>query len=171
MPERRALVAIWLVSAVLLSGLLAVGRLTRTSGDDPDPGRQRPGILDLGALPQPAPEVPGVDLPAGQAAVVFLAPGATAGQLCARLDDHELDAEVVIVTDTAPGDCGDLAVAVAAADVARIGRAFGLPDPLRDPAPTGYVLVDADGQIRYRTLDPLAAELLDEVATMLRGVR
>lgn len=72
-PERRALVAIWLVTAVLLSGLLAVGRLTRTSGDDPDPGRQRPGILDLGALPEPAPDVPGVDLRSGQAAVVFLA--------------------------------------------------------------------------------------------------
>lgn len=163
------LVAIWLVTAVLLSGLLALGRLTRTGGDDPDPGRQRPGILDLGALPEPAPDVPGVDLPSGQAAVVFLAPGESAGQLCARLDDHELDAEVVIVTDTAPEDCGELSVA--AADVARVGRAFGLPEPLSDTEPTGYVIVDGKGRIRYRTLDPLATELLDEVATMLRGVR
>lgn len=95
--------------------------------------------------------------------------GASAGRLCARLDGHELDAEVVIVTDTAPGDCGD--INVAAADVARVGRAFGLPDPLSDTAPTGYVIVDASGRIRYRTLDPLATGLLDEVATMLRDVR
>lgn len=163
---------IWLVSAVTLGTLVAAARLLRTDGDDADPGRQRPGILDLAELPEPAPTVAGIDLSAGRPTVVFFVARRRLEELCAALrDDENLARErVVIAAPSTVRLCARNATVVST-DVERAARAFGLPDPRGDVAPTGYAIVDSGGRIRYRTLDPVAPSLLDEAATMLRGVR
>ncbi|HSH62115.1 MAG TPA: hypothetical protein VK988_21195, partial [Acidimicrobiales bacterium] len=74
-PSRPALALIWLIVAVGLGGLLAVARATQGPLDDADPAYQRPGILDLGALPEPAAMVsPGIPAPGRPAVVFFVRP-------------------------------------------------------------------------------------------------
>ena len=169
-PSRGRLVAIWIVSGLTLGGIVLAARGLRTPGDDPDPARQRPGILDLGPLPEPAPAVAGLELPGGRRAVVFFAAPDREQELCGALAASELAAdEAVFVVKATPGSCAP-GVRVVAADVARAADAFGLPSPRTASVATGYAVVDSSGRIRYRTLDPVAPALLDEVATMVGGV-
>lgn len=170
-PSRRELVAIWLVAALALAGLIVAGRMLRLPGDDPDPGRQRPGILDLGPLPEPAPSLPGLAVPRGRRTVVFFVTGDRLADLCTALSrEDDLDGERVVVVSESSGRCPQH-VTVVATDVRAAASAYGLPRPRGARTPTGYAIVDATGRVRYRTLDPVAASLLDEVATMLRGLR
>ena len=160
----------WLVSVSVLATLVLVSALTRSGGDDPDQGRQRPGILDVGGLPSPAPALPGVEV-GGKAAVIFFA-GRRTAELCRALDDPPQRlkrARLVVVTD----DGSRCAAGVVRSEVSvRTAAArYGLPEPRDAGAPLGYAIVDAEGRIRYRTLDPHASSLLGEVATMLRALQ
>lgn len=164
--RRKSLVALWVGVAVLLGALLGVGRATRTGLDDPDPAWQRPGFLDAGPLPQPAPRL-SADLPRpGRPAVVFFVrPEGVAG-LCRSVAAHRLgqSAEVVIVV-SGTGRCPG---ATALEDPSgTLAAAYGLRHPRDGATPVGYAVVDGQGRIRYRTLDPTMAEELDEVDTML----
>lgn len=169
-PSRSRLVAVWIVCALGLAAIVVAARGLRTPGDDADPARQRPGILDLGPLPEPAPEVAGLELPDGRRAVVFFAAPDHEQELCGALSGSDLAAdEVVFVVKGTSGSCAPR-VAVVAADVAGAAAAFGLPSPRSASVPTGYAVVDSAGRVRYRTLDPVAPALLDEVATMVGAV-
>lgn len=169
-PSRRALVLIWVGAVGVLVALFAVSRVTRTGGDDPDPARQRPGILDLGELPVPAPRLaPGVPAE-GHVTVVFFA-GEDVARLCARVADPPAElarSRLVVVADEASG-CPPT-VTVLEMPVAEAARRYGLARPRGGGVPSGYALVDRGGRIRYRTLDPVAPALLDEVATMVRAL-
>lgn len=169
-PSRRWLAARWFAAAVAVAAVLTIARVHRTPGDDPDPGRQRPGILDLAPLPERAPNLDGIDLPDGRPAVVFFAAADRAADLCSALRHARLPASVhvVVAVDEVQEGCPARTTGV---DVSAAAAAFGLPRPRGDVVPTGYAIVDDEGRIRYRTLDPFAPELLDEVATMLRGLR
>lgn len=162
----------WVGAAALLTATLVVFQFTRVAGDDRDPGRQRPGILDLGRLPEPAPQLTGVDLPEGRAAVIFFAAADRVDQLCRGLaDDNDIDDEaVIVITAGSAADCPDW-VGVADADLLAAADAFGMPEPRGGVAPTGYAVVDSAGRLRYRTLDPSSAQLLDEVETMMGAVQ
>lgn len=169
-PKRRQLLQVWIVSVGALSSLVAISIASRTGGDDPDQGRQRPGILDLGGLPAPAPRLPGVEVD-GREAVVFFG-GRDPAALCAALDDPpaELaDAALVVVAEQ-PLPCPAPVVAVQLSPP-RAAKAYGLPTPRDGGPPLGYAIIDDRGRIRYRTLDPELPSLLHEVATMLRAVR
>lgn len=48
-----------------------------------------------------------------------------------------------------------------------LARRFGLRRPRDGGPPVGYVVVDARGLIRYRTLDPTVTRNLDEVDTIV----
>lgn len=169
-PSRRALVLVWVGAVGVLVALVAVSRVTQSGGDDPDPARQRPGILDLGELPVPAPRLaPGVPA-AGQVTVVFFA-GGDAARLCARVADPPPQlarSQLVVVAHDAAG-CPP-AVTVLEMAVGEAARRYGLATPRDGGVPSGYALVDRGGRIRYRTLDPVAPALLDEVATMVRAL-
>ena len=159
----------WVVAVGVLGALVAVSVLTRSGGDDPDQGRQRPGILDLGELPAPAPRLPGLEV-GGRTTVVFFA-GRRTSELCQALQEPPeafAMARLVVVAEDAPG-CAPpvIRVAMAAADAA---QRFGVPRPRDGGAPLGYAIVDAERRIRYRTLDPHAPSLLAEVVTMLRAL-
>lgn len=169
-PSRGQLVRVWIVAVGVMTALVVISVATRTGGDDPDQGRQRPGILDLGALPLPAPEIPGLDF-GGEEAVVFFA-GRKAADLCAALAEppQELAEAKLVVVAEEPLECGPTAAPVRMSPVTA-AEAYGLATPRDGAAPLGYAIVDASGRIRYRTLDPEVASMLGEVATMLRAVR
>jgi len=154
----------------LLAALVAASQVTRTGGDDPDPGRQRPGILDLGALPVAAPPLPGIDF-RGRETVVFFA-GRNLDGLCVALQRAPggLSRAEVVVVSAKPVRCAD-GVTVVERSPRKAASAFGLSRTRDGGPPAGYALVDERGRIRYRTLDPTASGLLDEVATMLRAMR
>jgi hypothetical protein len=160
-----------MASSLALIALWGVFQMTRVAGDDPDPGRQRPGILDLGDLPDPAPEIDGLPSRGRRSVVFFVAPD-DARRLCIRLDEQDAlkGDEVVVISTELPQVCSSVSHPFRM-DPASAARAFGVPAPRGNVPPSGYVIVDSSARIRYRTIDPDAAELLDEVATMLRAVR
>lgn len=168
LPSRRQLLGVWLASAVVFGALLLVARAARTGGDDPDQARQRPGFLDAGALPVPAPSVAGIPR-LGRRAVVFFAREGEASELCQELAGRgsivaRADVAVVVAGGSPPACSVGQAVADASGAIA---RAYGLPVPRDGGPPTGYAVIDSDGAIRYRTLDPEVTHQLREVATIM----
>ncbi len=166
----QRLVAVWLVAAIGFAVLLLMAEISRTPLDDPDQAYQRPGILDLGALPAPAPPVT-ADIPApGRPAVVFFTRPGEAAALCSALAAARLDADADVVV-VSPGElpgCDDVPVVTEA--TRQLAMSYRMREPAGGGAPVGYAVVDAVGQIRYRTLDPTATDELSEVRTILEAL-
>lgn len=164
------LVVPWVAAAVGLGLLLAVARSAQGPLDDPDQAWQRPGFLDAGELPTPAPSVaPGVP-GVGRPTVVFFARYGV--PLCRALGDHRLGekaAIAVVVDGMPPAPCAP-DVAVVADPQGALAGAYGMRRPRDGGAPVGYAVVDAAGHIRYRTLDPEIVDHLGEVETMLAAL-
>jgi len=171
-PSRRSLVAGWLASAILLGSLLVLAAQGRGPLDDPDPARQRPGLLDLGALPSPAPRV-SAEVPApGRAALVLFERVDRLAGLCEALGHHRFPRGAVVVLVVAgPGGRCTPGIAVVGDPTGALAAQFGLDRPRDGGAPVGYAVVDGPGDIRYRTLDPSVAAQLDEIDTILRAAR
>lgn len=171
-PTPLTLVMIWSGAVAVLGLLFVIGEASIRGGDDVDPARQRPGILDLGELPLAAPELaPGV--PArGQPSVVFFV-GRNRPALCRELAGRRwlpASTQVYVVTDQRRDGCGGTSVGLVEHSVARAAMAYGLARPRDGGAPLGYAIVDSIGRIRYRTLDPVADSLMAEVDTMLAAL-
>ncbi|MGQ0717428.1 MAG: hypothetical protein ACT4NP_08945 [Pseudonocardiales bacterium] len=165
-PARRGLLTVWLAAAAASAALLVVIQLSQGQADDPDPAYQRPGVLDLAALPVPAPAVtPQVPRPGSPAVVFFERPDRLSG-LCTALPGTGLtaEAELVVVTSGPVTGCGE--VPVIADPAGRIAEGYGMRTPIDGGPPVGYAVVDATGSIRYRTLAPEISEL-QEVSVML----
>ncbi|MDP9388090.1 MAG: hypothetical protein M3Q48_09315 [Actinomycetota bacterium] len=173
-PSRsaRPLVAIWLVAVAGLGLLLALARVAEGPLDDADPAWQRPGFVDAGELPLPAPQVaPGFPAP-GRPTVVFFERAGRLRELCRALSASSLGrkaATAVVVADRAPGAC-DEAGTVVGDPAGALADAYGLRRPRGGGPPVGYGVVDAAGAIRYRTLDPAVADRLSEVATIVAAL-
>lgn len=167
-PTGRNLVAVWFVTAVLLGGLLVWADATQSSLDDPDPAQQRPGFLDANGLPRDISRWAEIVVPGHRAVVFFERPDRLA-TLCRALRSAHFgtDVRLVVVVDEA-ARCADARLA---SDAPRAtARAIGMRQPRDGGAPVGYAVVDSDGRVRYRTLDPGMAERLDEVRTILDAV-
>jgi hypothetical protein len=167
----RPLAAVWLGIAVVTGILLVVSRATTGPLDDPDPARQRPGFLDAGELPRPAPQVT-EDIPlAGRPAVVFFVRPGELQPLCEALAGFQppQPSDVAVVLVGEGGRCPH-GIPVVDDREGELAAGYGLPAPRDDGPPVGYAVVDSTGDIRYRTLDPNVASLLGEVSTMLRAV-
>ena len=164
-PQR--LLVLWVVAAVVFAVLLAVARAAESDVDDPDPAWQRPGILDAGALPVPAPLTGELPRPGRRTVAFFLRPEGVA-RLCRALAGRGLAerADLVIVVSGAGQCAGTTTIEDPSA---RIAPAYGLRRPRDGGAPVGYAVVDRVGRIRYRTLDPRVADGLGEVDTMVRA--
>lgn len=154
---------------MLFGGLLAVARAAEGPLDDTDPARQRPGFLDAGPLPVLAPTMtagfPADDGPS----VVLLTRPDRLDRLCHALASHELDAVTVIVVAGRTDECAGTTVVDDPRAV--IADRYGMREPRGGGPPVGYAVVDAEGLIRYRTLDPAAHDELSEVSTILEAVR
>ena len=167
-PTRRSLTLVWVVAAVGFGVLLATAGRASGPRDDPDPARQRPGVLDLGGLPVMAPQVAaGVPAP-GRRAVVFFVRAEGVMPLCQELARRPLavDVDVIVVASGGGGACGR-GTPVVVDPSTSYARRFGLDVPRDGGAPVGYAVIDRRGRIRYRTLDPQMAIRLREVATMV----
>ncbi len=166
------LVVTWLGVAVALGLLLAVARAAEGPLDDPDPAWQRPGFLDAGELPAPAPMVtPGVPAP-GHPAVVFFERADRMGELCRALAASSLPgttATAIVVAGGPPAGC-EAARAIVADPEGDVAEAYGMRPPRGGGPPVGYAVVDGAGEIRYRTLDPEVADQLDEVSTIVAAL-
>lgn len=74
--------------------------------------------------------------------------------------------DVAVVASGDGAACGPGATVVVDPTAAYASR-FGLDVPRDGGPPVGYAVVDAEGRIRYRTLDPGVATRLGEVATIV----
>lgn len=150
------------------AALLGVARASESGLDDPDPAQQRPGFLDAGDLPQPAPHLSAALPRSGRRAVAFFVRPDSVEDLCRSLsDDRRLKGADAVVVASGPADCAG--VTTVADPAGRLARAYGLRRPRSGDAPVGYAVIDRHGQIRYRTLDPTVVDHLDEVCTILRA--
>lgn len=167
-PSRRRLAAVWLAVAASFGALMIVVRATESSLDDPDAARQRPGFLDAGSLPQPAPSLTASLPRRGHRAVVFFVRPQYFGPLCRSLAAGDLAsrADLAIVVGGS-GQCNE--TEIIDDPTGRFARLYGLREPRSGGAPVGYAIVDREGYIRYRTLDPTVADELREVETILRA--
>lgn len=166
-PSRTVLSLVWVAAVVFFGALLAVAQSTEGPLDDSDPAFQRPGFLDVGNLPQPAPPIADISY-LGHRTVVFFERNDRVAALCRALgsETFEDDVQLVIVVgaETATIDCA--ANVVATSDRELVDR-FGIRRPRGGGPPVGYAIVDDDARIRYVTLDPAVASLLDEVRTVV----
>lgn len=166
------LVAMWVGAAVGFGLILALARAAEGPLDDPDQAWQRPGFLDAGELPAPAPTVaPSVPAPGRPTVVFFVRPHGLV-ELCHALAASPLPAQAVIAAVAAGSTSDPCAAAEAVVDDAdgAVSDAYGLRRPRGGGPPVGYAVVDAAGAIRYRTLDPEVADQLDEVSTIVAAL-
>ena len=167
--NRQRLLVLWVVAAVVFAILLALARTAESGLDDPDPAWQRPGILDAGALPVPAPPLTG-ELPRrGRRTVSFFVRPEGVARLCRALANRDLAerADLVIVV-SGPGQCAGTTTIEDPS--ATVSGTYGVRRPSDGGPPVGYAVVDRSGRIRYRTLDPGVADALGEVDTMVRAI-
>lgn len=169
-PTRGHLIGLWLATAGLLGALLVFAQITRSSLDDPDPARQRPGLVDSSPLPQPAPTIDAEWPRPGRRLVALFVRPADVEPLCRTLRRENLAPRADVVIVVAGTETCDIATIVVDPP-SRLAREYGLPAPREGEDRVGYAIADGDGNIRYRTLDPVVASDLSEVDTMLAAIR
>lgn len=171
--SRRPYVLTWVGAAAVLGLLLALARSAEGPLDDPDQAWQRPGFLDAGDLPAPAPTLaPGLPAPGRPTVVFFVRAPGDLTELCHALGDSSLpeQAAIVVAVAGAPSHRCAAVGAVVADGEGAVADAYGMRRPRGGGPPAGYAVVDAAGAIRYRTLDPEVADQLDEVATIVAAL-
>lgn len=173
MTRRRAnLIGVWLLAAAALGLALAAARRDPPPHNDPDLAYQRPGFLDARATPFPAPAVIGGMPTVGARTVVFFTQPDHAprlGTALAQADSLRRQATVLVVVSGEPPPGALDGLPVLRDDEGRIAAAYAIRRPRDGGPPIGYAIIDSNGQVRYRTLDPNAADLLSEVETMVKA--
>lgn len=171
------LAGVWVLAAVVLAGAILIEQAARGPLDDPQPARQRPGILTPAAISPPAVEV-GDDSPTpGFRTVVFFLRDGQYPALVQALRGWEFlgqsgrtsPVDVLAVSAREPEGEGVI-TPVGSDPTGSIARTFGMPVPRDGGPPVGYAIVDTEFRVRYATLDPEVFDHLGEVATMLEAV-
>lgn len=167
---------IWLGVALLFGGLLTGAEYARNRLDDPDPARQRSGYL-LPSKTYPAPKIiPGFPRP-GHRLVVLFHRSVDRQMLfhdLAMQSDLDVMADVIFISQDGSRPVITNGVDLLLGDAkGKIVKAYGLNTPLDGGYPVGYVIVDSDGFIRYRTLDPHCMVVMgmnQEIKMMVRAI-
>lgn len=160
---------IWLATALVFGLLLALSEYLRNPLNGLDQARQRTGML-LPPQRYPAPSL-GPRPISARRMVLFFARSLEGQPLFHDLADQAdlaASADLVVVTrdGSRPTLTGGIQQLVADLDGA-VARASGLEQPIDGGAPVGYVIVDSQGYIRYRTLDPGFMHRAQEIKLML----
>lgn len=173
----RVRIAVGVVTAAVFGAALSASMSTPNPLDDPDLAMQRAGILDVvGPRSQAVAVQTAVPTRGRVAAVFFVRPAQTAPLLVA-LDGpagQELRGlvDIGIVSSGTAGLLPNASPPTVVADSdGRLAAAYRMRRPRDGGPPVGYAVVDRDGTIRYRTLDPDVVEGLDEVLTVVGAVR
>jgi hypothetical protein len=147
---------IFISVALLLGGLLAFAEYRRNSLNDSGQAHQRTGVLFPPYMYR-SPMVDGEPRP-GHRAVFFFARSLANDHLFSDLADQADLAsatDLIVVTPDGSRPLIEQGIKGFVGDSDHsIARAFGLRPPIDGGPPVGYVLVDAEGYIRFRTLDP-----------------
>lgn len=159
----------WVVQAVTL-GVVVVA-LVRPPGplDQPDPARQRDGLLLDG--PVIGATVAGVEFGGRPLVLLFDREPPEDGRLAAWLERVPPRAEVRLVLPDAPASAVDKGLVEVVVDPdGHLADAVTLPTPVDGGPGVGYAVVDAERQVRYSTLDPAYLVNAFEVATIVGWV-
>lgn len=156
-PPLRWWVPAGVFALIAFALTLVVVLVVRAPGplDDPDPARQRNGLLVNGpALPA---AVDGVRFGSRPVLVLFerRSPSGPAFDKW-RSVVSDAGAELVVRV----GRAGD-----------QLARATRMPVPVDGGTPVGYALIDTGRRVRYATLDPVYVENAFEVDVVTRAVR
>lgn len=168
--HRLNLLGVWLLLAVILGTGLVAARILQGPLDDPDMAHQRPGFLDAGDLPFPAPAVTPSVPQRGNRTVVFFARPETLDSLMRSLRDLAHDARPVVIVSGPGAPAASGIVPVVADHGGRLAAAYRMRVPRDGGPPAGYAVVDRDGLVRYQTLDPETANHIREVDTIVAAV-
>ena len=165
---RRRYVAIWFAVALSAGTALAAADHRRNTLNDPDEAWQRTGLL----LPAQTYRIPQFEITPGRPVVVFFARSLLDQYLFHDLADHsDLASMADLVVVTADGSRPTIQAGVThfAADAdGSLAAAAGLHRPIDGGYPVGYVLIDSDGYLRFRTLDPGFGQRAWEIKLLLK---
>lgn len=167
--DRRRLIAIWLVAAVGFGTLLAIANAQSGGLNDPDPAYERPGFLDAGDLPIEAPMLTASIPQPGERTVVFFTRSDMEDELVEALLSSSLVNEAALAVVVAGAERADPApgIEVIRDHESEYASRIDMPRPRDGGPPVGYIVIDSEGRIRYRTLHPDVAGMLQEVDTIL----
>lgn len=163
-------VAIWLTVALLMGLLLGFAEFQRNPLNDPDQAWQRSGLLLPAQTYQAPSQIRGGERPR----VVVFARNLSHQHLFHDLaDQSDLAniADLVIVTPdgSRPVIENGISHFVTDSDGALV-KAVGLNKPIDDGYPVGYALIDSEGYIRFRTLDPGFTKRAWEIQLLLKHI-
>ncbi len=164
---------IWLAVAGGMGGLLGLAEHARHPLNDPDLSQQRTGIL-MPAGEERAPSIqPGWGTRRGT--IILFARTLKGRHLFRDLADQSdltSAADLIVVTHDESRPVIETGIHTFLTDHDEsIARAFGLRRPIDGGYPVGYVIVDAQGFIRFRTLDAGFDRRAWEMKLLLSGTR
>ena len=164
----RPYVAIWLAVALSMGVALAVVEHQRNPLNDPDQAWERTGLL----LPAKTYQAPSLGVAPGRPVVVFFARSLSDRYLFHDLADQSdlaSMATLVVVTPDGSRPLIETGIKDIATDAdGSLATAAGLHRPIDGGYPMGYALIDSDGYLRFRTLDPGFEQRAWEINLLLK---
>ena len=147
---------------------LAVAEHRRNALNDPDQAWERTGLL----LPAKTYQAPNLGGAPGRPVVVFFARSLSDGYLFHDLADQSdlaSMAALVVVTPDGSRPLIETGIKDIATDAdGSLATAVGLHRPIDGGYPVGYALIDSDGYLRFRTLDPGFEQRAWEIKLLLK---
>lgn len=165
-------VAIWLTVAIVVGSLLGFAEFQRNALSDPDQAWERTGML-LPPLTYEAPTSQ-LELRRGHRAILVFA-----RTLHNRYVFHDLVdqsdltrlADLIVVTPDGSRPLIEHGIRRFVTDHdGSLARHVGLRRPIDGGPPVGYVLVDSQAFVRFRTLDPGFGQRAWEIKLLLSGI-
>jgi hypothetical protein len=151
-----------------MGAALAVAEHRRNTLNDPDEAWQRTGLL----LPAQVYRIPTFETRPGRPVVVFFARSLLDQYLFHDLaDQSDLASLADLVVVTADGSRPTIQTGIthfAVDDDGSSAAGAGLHRPIDGGYPVGYVLIDSDGYVRFRTLDPGFGHRAWEIKLLLK---
>ena len=147
---------------------LAVVEHQRNPLNDPDQAWERTGLL----LPAKTYQAPSLGVAPGRPVVVFFARSLSDRYLFHDLADQSdlaSMAALVVVTPDGSRPLIETGIKDIATDAdSSLATAAGLHRPIDGGYPVGYALIDSDGYLRFRTLDPGFEQRAWEIKLLLK---
>ncbi len=170
--KRFHALGLWFGVAITLGGLQFIAQASYSKQDDPDQAKQRPGFVTKQT--QAAPSIQGISYIDKPTVIIFDRMAMTTSVFHDLADQAIISqrANLVLVLNQnmKPGITGGVVKNIIDSDGA-IAAAFHFDQPRDGGYPIGYVIIDRQGFMRYRTLDPSYMHHGDEIEIILKDVQ